>query len=175
MSVITVSKPWREVMESLARRPDLETVVLGCDKCAKLSRTGGTEEVRRVRERLAQDGMAVRRPDGMVDAVEEGLCDPGAVAQRLTPLRAVAGLQMLVLSCGAGLKCVRDTLPGLRIVPGLNTLGPGVKAELACVACGDCRFDEAGCARLRPAEEQAARLRAGYGDAGRARVDAARA
>lgn len=165
MSVITASKPWNEVVESLARRPDLATVVVGCDKCARLSRTGGTEEVLGMQERLAGAGVTVRRVEGLVAAVEEGLCDPGAVAQRLAPLRAGVGLQLLVLSCGAGLKCVRDTLPGMRIVPGLNTLGPGVKAELACIACGDCRFDEAGCARLRVAEEQAARLRAGYGAA----------
>jgi len=164
MSVITVSKPWDEVVEALGRRRDLETVVLGCDKCAKLSRTGGADEVRRMRTRLEGAGVAMRRVEGLVDAVEEGLCDASATAQRLQPLRAAApGCQILVLSCGAGLKCVRDLLPGIRLVPGLNTLGPGVKAELACVACGDCRFDEAGCRMLRLAEEAAARLRAGYG------------
>lgn len=91
MSVITVSKPWTEVVESLARRPDLVTAVVGCDKCAKLSGTGGAEQVRNLRERLEQGGVAVCRPDGLADAVEEGLCDPEAVARRLAPLRAAYG------------------------------------------------------------------------------------
>jgi hypothetical protein len=36
----------------LQARPELPVVVLGCDKCAKTSKTGGTAEVRAMRERL---------------------------------------------------------------------------------------------------------------------------
>jgi hypothetical protein len=70
--------------------------------------------------------------------------------------------QILVLSCGAGLKCVRDTLPGVRIVPGLDTLGPGVKAELACLACGRCEFAEGGCKMLRSGRGAGTTTVAGY-------------
>ena len=119
--------------------------------------------MRELRERLRKSGFKLHEVAGLVDAVEEGLCDPKAVAERLQPL-STAGrdFQVLVLSCGAGLKCVRDTLPGVRIVPGLDTLGPGVKDQLACLACGDFRFGEAGCKMLRVAEEQARRLAGSY-------------
>jgi hypothetical protein len=162
MSVITMSKRFEDVVAALGAHPELPVVVLGCDKCAKTSGTGGAVEVRTMRERLAASGLNVLEASGLVDAVEEGLCDPQAVPVRLGPLAGASPCQVLVLSCGAGLKCVRDAVPGTRLVPGLDTLGPGVKGDLACLACGDCRFDEGGCRRVRLAEEQAWRLAAGY-------------
>ena len=163
MSVVTVSKNYDELHAALLVRGDLKVVVLGCDKCAKISKTGGAQEVRELRDRLRSSGVALLETAGLVDAVEEGLCDPKAVAERLNPLAgAERGYQIAVLACGAGLKCVRDTLPGVRLVPGLDTLGPGVKGELACLACGRCEFGEAGCRMLRVAEEQTRRLSRGY-------------
>jgi len=163
MSVITASKSYEDVHGAISKRGDLQVVVLGCDKCAKTSKTGGAEEVRELRDRLRTSGLMLRETAGLVDAVEEGLCDPKAVPERMKPL-ADAGrdYQIVVLSCGAGLKCVRDSLPGVRLVPGLDTLGPGVKGELACLACGHCEFAEGGCKMLRLAGEQAQRLSRGY-------------
>jgi hypothetical protein len=163
MSVITASKRYDELHGAISKRGDLQVVVLGCDKCAKTSKTGGAEEVRELRDRLRTSGLMLRETAGLVDAVEEGLCDPKAVPERLRPLAGTErDFQVVVLSCGAGLKCVRDALPGVRLVPGLDTLGPGVKGELACLACGQCEFGEAGCRMLRIAEEQARRLSRGY-------------
>ena len=163
MSVITASKTYDDIHAALSARGDLRVVVLGCDKCAKTSKTGGANEVRELRDRLRTSGLMLRETAGLVDAVEEGLCDPKAVPERLEPLAGEErDYQILLLSCGAGLKCVRDALPGVRLVPGLDTLGPGVKGELACLACGHCEFAEAGCRMLRLAEEQARRLSRGY-------------
>lgn len=163
MSVITTSKGFDEVWALLAQRGDLRTAVVGCDKCAKTSRTGGTAEVRAIRERLRAGNMLLVDAPALVDAVEEGLCDPKAVPERLAPLSSMLSeIQLLVLSCGAGLKCVMDTLPGVRIVPGLNTLGPGVKDQLACLSCGDCSFGTAGCKMLGITRRQADRLAASY-------------
>jgi len=163
MSVITASKRYDELHGAISKRGDLQVVVLGCDKCAKTSKTGGAEEVRELRDRLRTSGLMLRETAGLVDAVEEGLCDPKAVPERLRPLAGTErDFQVVVLSCGAGLKCVRDALPGVRLVPGLDTLGPGVKGDLACLACGQCEFGETGCKMLRIAEEQARRLSRGY-------------
>jgi len=163
MSVITASKPFAEIHAQLIARGDLATVILGCDKCAKTSATGGANEVKQLRARFRESSLLQREVAGLPDAIEEGLCDPSAVSTRLKPLTAEReGFQVLVLSCGAGLKCVRDVLPGIRLVPGLDTLGPGVKGELACLACGECHFGEAGCGQLRAVREQARRLGDGY-------------
>jgi len=163
MSVITASKSYDDVYRAVALRGDLHLVVLGCDKCAKTSETGGAAQARELRERLRGSGLMLREVPGLVDAGEEGLCDPKAVAERLRPLiGADRDYQIVVLSCGAGLKCVRDMLPGVRLIPGLDTLGPGVKGELACLACGHCEFGDGGCRMLRVADEQARRLARSY-------------
>ena len=163
MSVITTSKNFDEVWARLAERADLRTAVVGCDKCAKTSRTGGAAEVLAMKAQFRASNMLLVDAPGLVDAVEEGLCDPKAVPERLAVLKALLSeIQLLVLSCGAGLKCVKDTLPGVRIVPGLNTLGPGVKDQLACLSCGDCRFGTDGCKMMSIARAQAERLAASY-------------
>lgn len=163
MSVITVQKEFQEIHGMLFQRGDLQVVVLGCDKCAKVSRTGGAQEVREMKERLSGARFMLLTPGNLVDAVEEGMCDTEAVAKRTAPLREHQGrFQILVMSCGAGLKCVRDLLPCVRIVPGLNTLGPGVKDQLACLSCGDCRFGEDGCRMAVVSKSQAERLNRGY-------------
>jgi len=162
MSVITSSKKYEEVLGQLVAKDNSPVVVLGCDKCAKTSKTGGANEVHEMRSKLEASGVALRKTAGLVDAVEEGLCDPKAVPERLKPLAGERDYQILVLACGAGLKCVHDTLSGIRVVPGLDTLGPGVKGELACLACGDCQFGEAGCKMQRVAGEQSERLSRSY-------------
>jgi len=162
MSVITVKKDRLEIESHLRERGDLKVVIIGCDKCAKTSNTGGTEQVREMKKQLRDRGFMLRDVEGLVDAVEEGLCDPKAVPERLAPLKSHDSYQLLVLACGAGLLCARNTLSGVRIVPGLNTLGPGVKDQLACIACGECKFGDTGCAMARISGEQAKRLGYSY-------------
>ena len=91
MSVITTSKTEGEVLGHLMKRSDLPVAVVGCDKCAKTSKTGGTDETRRMKAFLRSQGRTLLEPQGLIDAVEEGLCDPKAVPERLKPLPS-AGL-----------------------------------------------------------------------------------
>lgn len=115
-----------------------------------------------MKKRLHSSGFSLLNVEGLVDAVEEGLCDPKAVPERLAALKNHDSYQLLALACGAGLLCVRNTLPGVRIVPGLNTLGPGVTDQLASIACGECKFGEMGCAMARISGELAKRLSGWY-------------
>jgi hypothetical protein len=163
MSVITRKKPESEVRGALIQRGDLAVVVVGCDKCAKTSKTGGSEQVRAWKQQL-HTAMMFEEPAELVDAVEEGLCDPDAVAKRLAPLRGLTErIQLVVLARGAGLKCVYDALPRMHIVPGLNTRGPGVKDQLACLACADCQFVSGRCRMLEIVRLQPATLEASHG------------
>ena len=83
MSVITVKKPYDEVHERIFQRGDLPVVVVGCGKTCK---TGGAVEVQEMRERLRRSGLMLHEATGLVDTIEEGLCDPGAVRERLMPV-----------------------------------------------------------------------------------------
>ncbi|MEP0813918.1 MAG: hypothetical protein HRF49_04565 [bacterium] len=164
MSVITKKKEFQEILELLRLTPSRSTVVLGCDKCAKTSETGGTVQVAEMRELLSGAKVRVKRLPELVDALEEGLCDPKAVREKIAPRFDPANkdLQVLALSCGAGLLCLRNSLPQVRIIPGLDTLGPGVKGELACLSCGHCRFDEQGCRMKYVSEQRFRRLDSAY-------------
>lgn len=163
MSVITRKKSFEEIVNRLRRDEELPVIVLGCNKCAKLSETGGTPQVKEMKERLKEAGFRIMEIEGFPEAIEEGLCDPQAVEKDVKKLVGTnIELQMLILSCGAGLKCLRDIISGIRLVPGLETLGPGVKGELACLACGDCQFDIDGCKMLKLLDDQVNRLKLSY-------------
>lgn len=162
MSVITAKKRPEELLHLLGTKPELPLAIIGCDKCAKLSKTGGSEQVAEVKAWLKTQGLQLLEPAGLPLAVEEGLCDPKAAPERLAPLKGKKPFRLLVLACGAGLLGARQCLPQAWIIPGLNTLGPGVKDQLACLACGDCRFGEQGCKMLAVVEEQRRRLSLSY-------------
>jgi len=145
MSVITIQKSFEEVLASVSATDPASVWVLGCDKCGKVSKTGGTEQVVEMRVRLRSVGLMAVEPEGVPAACEDGLCDPKAVAAIAQSYAAEDVDAVLVMACGAGLKCVADNYPGRTIVPALNTLGPGVKDRLSCLSCGDCRFQDGEC------------------------------
>jgi hypothetical protein len=43
MSVMTAKKPFEGVLSKVEAGENLFTLVVGCNKCAKISKTGGTE------------------------------------------------------------------------------------------------------------------------------------
>jgi len=145
MSVITIQKSFEEVMASLNAIAAARVWVVGCDKCGKVSKTGGTDEVVDMRTRLRSAGLQVDEPDGVPPACEDGLCDPKAVEAIAKSYGARDMDAVLVMACGAGLRCVADNYPGKTVLPALNTLGPGVKDKLSCLSCGDCRFHKGEC------------------------------
>ena len=160
MSVVTGQKPLDEVIGGLRATPPSRVLVLGCGKCAKVSRTGGDEQVRAMRDALSSEGFDL--VTDVETTVEDGACDPEAVGAFGSRVAGGGFDAMLCLMCGAGLKCVQDALPGKRVIPGLNTLGPGVKDLLACTACGDCGFESGACKMVRVSDDAARRLRQSY-------------
>jgi hypothetical protein len=74
-------------------------------------------------------------------------CEPEFIAE----LKDHLGDAQVVLSlgCGVGVQAVAEALPGVRVLPGLNTkfmgqtVEPGQWKEL-CAACGNCVLDKTG-------------------------------
>jgi len=145
VSVVTIQKSFEEVLATLNAVAAAKVWVLGCDKCGKVSKTGGTEQVVEMRVRLRSVGLMAVEPEGVPAACEDGLCDPKAVAAIAQSYATEDVDAILVMACGAGLKCVADNYPGKAVLPALNTLGPGVKDKLSCLSCGDCRFQDGEC------------------------------
>ena len=159
MPVITDKKPFDEIHFNLLNRGDLSIVVIGCGDGASGCRTGGSKEVREIRDRIKASNLMLLESEGMYDAVKEGLCNKTAVMNLLPTLKKHHGeYQLLLLCCGAGLKTVMDILPDVRIVPGLNTVGVGPEDQLSCLCCGDCHFDDSGCHMRHVKKPQVDRL-----------------
>ncbi len=165
MSVVTVSKDREDVVRELARYPDAMVHVLGCGKCARVSRTGGRDQVIEMRAFLKTRGVALTAEDLEPLTVEDGACDPDAVGLAAGALRNAGIDALLVLACGAGLHCVASAMPGTTIIPGLDTLGPGVKDQLSCLACGDCRFAAGECKMVALARVASEKLSGAYAGA----------
>jgi hypothetical protein len=146
MPVITDHKSFHEIHSNLLNRGDLSIVVIGCEDGASGCRTGGSKEIREIRDRIKASNLMLLEPEGIYDAVKEGLCNKTAVMNLLPSLRKYnVEYQLLLLCCGAGLKTMMDILPDVRIVPVVNTLGVGPEDQLSCLCCGDCHFDDLGC------------------------------
>jgi hypothetical protein len=159
MPVITDHKSFDETHSNLLNRGDLSIVVIGCEDGANGCRTGGSKEFREIRDRIKCSNLMLLEPEGMYDAVKEGLCNKTAVVNLLPSLKKYNGeYQLLLLCCGPGLKTVMDLLPDVKIVPGLNTLGVGPEDQLSCLCCGVCHFDDSGCHMRHVKKPQVDRL-----------------
>ena len=117
--------------------------IMGCGQCATVASTGGEKEVLEAKTRLERDGFVVT---GW--AVGEVTCHSGGTS--LETRKHVGELELadavVVLSCGAGVQTVADSVrqpvfPGLESVFLGNVVRHGVFEE-RCQMCGDCVLDK---------------------------------
>ncbi len=143
--IITQQKPFDEILAGLK---DYQKIFLvGCGECATTAKTGGEEEVRRMKEQLEAQGKKV-----------VGTCVPGSpclasqvkseLAKNMKALSEAEAI--LVLSCGLGVQSVKDNdRLGLPALPACNTLFGAVmdaKGDFyeKCSFCAECVLDVTG-------------------------------
>lgn len=159
MIAITEDKSYSEIQDMLDDRGDLPVVVIGCGQCVGGGPAQARERYDEVLRWVRAGAFYMEAPDGLSGVADPGLCDPVAGVALLKALRDLEeDVQLLVLACGAGLDRVQSILPGVRLVPALDTLGLGVGGQLSCVACGECHFGQQGCRMIPVLGRQAARL-----------------
>ena len=143
--IITEQKPLQEILESL--KGFTRIFLVGCGECATTAKTGGENELSKMKADLEKAGKAV-----------VGMCIPGApcvasqtkseLAKNIKSLREAEAI--LVLACGLGTQSVKDNdRLGLVVLPGCNTLfGAVVDAQgnfyEKCSLCGECVLDVTG-------------------------------
>jgi len=162
MSAITIKKDIDEIKRKLTEKNTEVLMVIGCGKCAKISKTGGPEEVKEMKKILAENGFKIFEHDELPDSLEDSLCKYDAVKALAEDVGGSSFDSILVLACGAGLKCVADNFENKKVISGLNTIGVGIKDKLTCIACGDCSFDDGMCKRLAILEEINENLKKSY-------------
>jgi len=144
--IITEQKPILEVLDSLKNYTRI--FIVGCGECSTTCKTGGIEEVAKMKQELERNGKVV-----------VGSCVPGApciAAQIKTELAKNMGLlrqsdAVLVLACGLGAQSVKDNdRLGKVVVPGCNTLcGAVLNAQgdfyEKCSMCAECLLGITSC------------------------------
>lgn len=143
--IITEQKPLQEIITALENRN--KVFLVGCGECATTCKTGGEEELLKMKEALEKQGKTV-----------VGSCIPSApcvaaqtkveFAKNMKALRQAEAI--VVLSCGLGVQSVKDNdRLGLSVIPGCNTLfGAVVDAQgnfcEKCSMCAECVLAETG-------------------------------
>jgi len=140
--IVTEQKPFQEIIDSL--KGHTKIFLVGCGECATTCKTGGEEELRKMKAELEAQGKAVL-----------GMCIPGApclasqikteLAKNMKLLREAEAV--LVLACGLGVQSVKDNdRLGLVVLPACNTLFGAVMDAQGnfyekCSLCGECVLD----------------------------------
>ena len=143
--IITEQKPFQEIIDSLKGYTKL--FLVGCGECATTCKTGGEQELAKMKAELEVQGKIVL-----------GVCIPSApciasqikteLAKNMLALREAEAI--LVLACGLGVQSVKENdRLGLVVLPAGNTLFGAVMDAQGnfyekCSLCGECVLDITG-------------------------------
>lgn len=138
--IISEKKPMEEVLGFLK---DAEKIVLvGCNQCAATCKSGGEEEVVKMKEDLEAEGKNVLGYTILDPACNllKSKKDLKALKEELKEADAV-----ISLACGDGTQTIVKNLKKTPVYPGNNTMFIGEtkrvgEFEEACKACGECEL-----------------------------------
>jgi len=143
--IITKQKEFGQVLKYLG---DAKRVFLiGCGECSTTCKTGGEDDIRKMREALEKEGCLVTG-----SCIPEAPCIAAKVKLELAKNRKTieSSDAVLVLACGLGIQSVKENMRSERpIHVGCDTIfmgaidGNGLFLE-RCTACGDCVLELTG-------------------------------
>jgi ferredoxin len=137
--IVAERKPMDQIRQMLV--PYKRVLVLGCGSCVTVCLTGGEKQA----DELAALLRLAAQQEGRDLAVDVDCitrqCDREFVANLKKPLTEYDAV--LSIACGVGVGFMSEQVPGVPILPGLNTTfygagtAPGAWAEY-CHGCGEC-------------------------------------
>jgi ferredoxin len=145
----TTPKPFEEVMDAVSGYEKL--AVIGCDGCARVCKTGGSDQVSEIAEEFKKQGKQV-----VLAVTPERTCYVGKTKTALEPYTDDLGQAdaVVVLGCGGAVQITRQviedyqmTLPvktALDSVGHMDTLIMGELAIEQCQECGECILNDTG-------------------------------
>lgn len=143
--IITKQKEFKDILRYLG---DAKSIFLiGCGECSTTCKTGGEEEVKKIKEALEKEGKVVTGY-----SVPAAPCIAAKVKLELAKNRKTieSSDAVLVLACGLGIQSIKENLRSVKpIHVGCDTLFMGaIDAGGAflerCSACGDCVLELTG-------------------------------
>ncbi|MFA4982024.1 MAG: methylenetetrahydrofolate reductase C-terminal domain-containing protein [Candidatus Omnitrophota bacterium] len=143
--IITKQKEIKEILRFLENEDKI--FIVGCGECSTTCKTGGEEEIKRVKEALEKEGKTVTGY-----CVPEAPCIASKVKLELARNRKIieSSDAILVLACGLGIQSVAENLRiDKKVHVGCDTLFMGAidaggAFQERCSACGDCILDLTG-------------------------------
>jgi ferredoxin len=143
--IITRQKEFKEILKRLEGRTKI--FLVGCGECSTTCRTGGEDDIKKIKEALEKEGKVVTGY-----SVPEAPCIAARVKMELAKNRKPieSSDAVLVLACGLGIQSVKENLRIEKPVHvGCDTLFMGaIDAGGAflerCSACGDCVLELTG-------------------------------
>ena len=145
----TAQKPFEEILAALAGHQKI--AVVGCDGCAKVCLTGGSEQVKEFAGQLKEEGKQV-----VLEVTPERTCYVDKSHTKLDPYveQLKEAEAVIVLGCGGAVQITRQvteelglTIPvktALDSVGHMDTLVSGELAMEQCQECGECILNETG-------------------------------
>jgi len=145
----TTPKPFEEIQNALKGYE--KVAVIGCDGCAKVCMTGGSDQVAEMAQKLKEKGKTV-----LFALSPERTCYVGKTKVALDPHidKLKSADAVLILGCGGAVQITRQvlenyhlTIPvkvGLDSVGHMDTLIMGELAIEQCQECGECILNETG-------------------------------
>jgi len=145
----TTPKPFEEIMDAVAGYEKL--AVIGCDGCAKVCMTGGSDQVEEMAEKLRKQGKNV-----VFAVTPDRTCYVTKTRTALDPHidELKQSEAVVILGCGGAAQITRKvtedydlTIPikiGLDSVGHMDTLVMGELALEQCQECGECILNETG-------------------------------
>lgn len=143
--IITKQKEINQILKYLEGQKKI--FLIGCGECSTTCKTGGEEDIRRVKDALEKEGKAVTGY-----SIPTAPCIAAKVKLELAKHRKTieSSDAILVLACGLGIQSVKENLRSEKAIHvGCDTLfmgaidSGGVFLE-RCSACGDCVLELTG-------------------------------
>ena len=138
--IITKQKDFQDLLKLIDKGP---VFIIGCSECATVCKTGGEEEVLKMKDKLNKNKI---KTTGWVilDPACHLLNDKRLLRSHKKEISN--SKKILVLACGNGVQTVSEIIDDIEIVPGTDTIFLGEikrlnEFEKRCDMCGDCFLD----------------------------------
>ena len=143
--IITKQKEFKDILRYL--EGEKKVFIVGCGECSATCKTGGEEDVKKIKELLEKEGKVITGY-----CIPDAPCIAAKVKLELAKSRKAieASDAILVLACGLGIQSVKENLRIDRPVHvGCDTLFMGAidaggSFLERCSACGDCVLELTG-------------------------------
>ncbi|PIZ00787.1 hypothetical protein COY61_01595 [bacterium (Candidatus Gribaldobacteria) CG_4_10_14_0_8_um_filter_33_9] len=111
--IVTKKRPYIEIKKDLKKTDKIG--IISCNACARLCKTGGEEELKKLASKLKKDGFEVVDIDLIGTPCDSDLLNKSQLH----------GNVQVVLACDAGVYNLKKLFPKHKIISGTITLGLG--------------------------------------------------